>query len=139
VISFIDITAMVNAREDLHKANELLRLAVVVRDAHDAVTVQDLEGGILAWNPAATRIYGWTEAEALAMNVAGRIPEVLREPERAKAEAIARGEVLPAYASQRLTKDGRTVTVEVSVTALVNEAGRIYGIATTEHVKQGAA
>jgi two-component system CheB/CheR fusion protein len=73
------------------------------------------------------------------MNVADRIPEVLREPELAKAEAIARGEVLPAYASQRLTKDGRTVTVEISVTALVNEAGRIYGIATTEHVKQGAA
>jgi two-component system CheB/CheR fusion protein len=139
VISFIDITTMINAREDLRKANELLRLAVVVRDAHDAVTVQDLEGCILAWNPAATRIYGWTEGEALAMNVADRIPEALREPERAKAEAIARGEVLPAYASQRLTKDGRTVTVEISVTALVNETGRIYGIATTEHVKQGAA
>jgi two-component system CheB/CheR fusion protein len=139
VISFIDITTMINAREDLRKANELLRLAVVVRDAHDAVTVQDLEGCILAWNPAATRIYGWTEGEALAMNVADRIPEALREPERAKAEAIARGEVLPAYTAQRLTKDGRTVTVEISVTALVNETGRIYGIATTEHVKQGAA
>lgn len=139
VISFIDITAMVNAREDLRKANELLRLAVVVRDARDAVTVQDLEGGILAWNPAATRIYGWDEAEALRMNVADRIPEPLREPERSKAEAIARGEILPAYTSQRLTKDGRTVAVEISVTALLNEAGRVYGIATTEHAKLEAA
>ena len=139
VISFIDITAMVNAREDLRKANELLRLAVVVRDARDAVTVQDLAGAILAWNPAAARIYGWNEAEALRMNVAGRIPEALRESERTKAETIARGEILPAYTSQRLTKDGRTVAVEISVTALVNEAGRIYGIATTEHAQPEAA
>jgi two-component system CheB/CheR fusion protein len=139
VVSFVDITAMVRAREDLRKANELLRLAVVVRDAHDAVTVQDLEGGILAWNPAATRIYGWSEAEALRMNAAVRIPEVLREAERAKADAIARGEILPAYTSERLTKDGRTIAVEISVTALVNEAGRIYGLATTEHLKSGAA
>ena len=139
VVSFVDITVMVRAREDLRKANELLRLAVVVRDAHDAVTVQDLEGGILAWNPAATRIYGWSEAEALRMNAAVRIPEVLREAERAKADAIARGEILPAYTSERLTKDGRTIAVEISVTALVNEAGRIYGLATTEHLKSGAA
>jgi two-component system CheB/CheR fusion protein len=139
VVSFVDITAMVRAREDLRKANELLRLAVVVRDAHDAVTVQDLEGGILAWNPAATRIYGWNEAEALRMNAADRIPEVLREAERAKAQAIASGEILPAYTSERLTKDGRTIAVEISVTALVNEAGRIYGLATTEHLKSEVA
>jgi len=139
VISFIDITAMVRAREDLRKANELLRLAVVVRDAHDAVTVQDLQGGILAWNPAAARIYGWNEAEALRMNIRDRIPQPQREAELAKAEAIAQGKILPAYTSERLTKDGRIIAVEVSVTALVNEAGRIYGIATTEHEKQGAA
>lgn len=33
VITFVDITEMVRAREALHQANELLRLAVVVRDA----------------------------------------------------------------------------------------------------------
>ena len=42
-ISFIDISEIVRAREELCKANELLRLAVVVRDAYDAITVQDLE------------------------------------------------------------------------------------------------
>jgi hypothetical protein len=29
--------------------------------------------------------------------------------------------------------------VEISVTALVNEAGRIYGLATTEHLKSEVA
>ena len=31
----------------LRKANDLLRLAVVLRDAHDAITVQDLDGRIV--------------------------------------------------------------------------------------------
>ena len=51
VITFIDITEMKNISEALRKANELLRLAVVVRDAHDAITMQDIDGRILAWNP----------------------------------------------------------------------------------------
>ncbi len=51
VITFVDITEMERTRAALRKANDLLRLAVVVRDAHDAITVQDLEGRILAWNP----------------------------------------------------------------------------------------
>lgn len=65
-------------RQDLHLANDLLRLAVVVRDAHDAITVQDLDGRTLAWNPGAVRLYGWSEAQALQTNARERIPESLR-------------------------------------------------------------
>ena len=75
---------MKKAQEALREAEALRRLAVVVRDAHDAITVQDLEGRILAWNPGAERMYGWSEAEALAMNIRDLIPEGLRE------EALAR-------------------------------------------------
>lgn len=135
VVSFIEITAMVRAREDLRKANELFRLAVVVRDAHDALTVQDLDGRILAWNPAATRMYGWTEAEALQMNVRERIPQGLREEELSKANRIARGENVPVYASERLCKEGKGLSVDISATALIDEAGRVYAIATTERTK----
>ena len=41
--------------------------------------MQDLEGRILAWNPAAERMYGWSEAEALTMNIRDLIPEGQRE------------------------------------------------------------
>ncbi|MEI7929612.1 MAG: CheR family methyltransferase, partial [Verrucomicrobiales bacterium] len=58
VISFFDISEMVQTREALHAANEQHRLAVVVHDASDAITVKDLEGRILAWNPGAVRLYG---------------------------------------------------------------------------------
>ena len=43
------------------------------------IIVQDLDGRILAWNPAAERMYGWSEPEALTMNIRDLIPEELRE------------------------------------------------------------
>jgi len=132
VISFFDITEMVLTREALHAAHEQLRLAVVVHDASDAITVQDLEGRIIAWNPGAVRLYGWSEAEALRMNVRDRIPPELREAALATLVQLSRAEVLESYDTQRLTKDGKKISVSMISTALINEAGQIYGIATTE-------
>ncbi len=65
VITFFDITEMKKAREALQDSETLRRLAVVMTDSRDAILVQDLDGRILCWNPGATRLYGWTEAEAL--------------------------------------------------------------------------
>ncbi|MEI6155125.1 MAG: PAS domain S-box protein, partial [Deltaproteobacteria bacterium] len=132
VITFIDISEMKKTREALQKANDLLRLAVVVRDAHDAITVQDLEGRIIAWNPGAVRVYGWSEAEALSMNIRDRTPKGLREEELAMVLKLSRAEILEPYRTQRIAKDGRIVKVWLTATALVNEAGQMYAIATTE-------
>ena len=132
VMTFVDITEVVLAREALRKANASLRLAVVVRDAQDAITVQDLHGRILAWNPGAIRIYGWSEAEALAMNVRDRIPPGLQEDALARARQLSQTQALESYVTQRKTRDGRVVDVRMTATALVNEAGQVYAIATTE-------
>ena len=51
VITFVDITEMKRVQQALREVNALRRLAVVLRDANDAITVQDMEGCILAWNP----------------------------------------------------------------------------------------
>ena len=136
VITFVDITEVVRTRDALHKANELLRLAVVVRDAHDAITVQDLDGRIIAWNPGAVRMYGWTELEALSMNVRGRIPKALQELALAKVHQLSQAEILEPYQTQRLAKDGSVKEVSLTSTALVNESGNVYAIATTERLKK---
>jgi two-component system CheB/CheR fusion protein len=135
VISFVDITEMKQAKELLQKANELHRLAVVVRDARDAITVQDLDGSIIAWNPGAERMYGWSEVEALVMNVRDLVPEGLREEALAKVLHLGQAEILEPYRTQRITKSGSVVDVWMTSTALVNEAGRMYAIATTERVQ----
>ncbi len=45
VLAFVDITDTKRAQEALHKANNLLRLAVAGRNTDDALTEQDLEPG----------------------------------------------------------------------------------------------
>ncbi len=134
VISFVDITETVHIRDALRKANNLLRLAVVVRDAHDAIAVQDLEGRILAWNPGAVRIYGWSEGEALSMNARERIPPDLRKDALSTILQLGRAKIMAPYHTQRITKDGARVDVCLTATALLNETGEMYAIATTERV-----
>ncbi|MFA6135498.1 MAG: chemotaxis protein CheB [Phycisphaerae bacterium] len=134
-ITFVDITETKRAEEALRKANALPRLAVVVRDAYDAITVQDLDGRILAWNPGAVRMYGWSEAEAMVMNVRDLIPEGLREEALAKVHQLSLAEILEPYRTQRITKEGKVVEVWMTATALVNEAGQMYAIATTERTR----
>ncbi|MBN1939339.1 MAG: PAS domain-containing protein, partial [Candidatus Aminicenantes bacterium] len=135
VITFVDITKMKTAADALREAETLRRLAVVVSDAHDAITMQDLEGRILAWNPAAVRMYGWSESEALAMNARDRIPEDERESETAVVRRLSRAGSLQPYRARRIGKDGRVISVWLTATALVDQAGRVYAIATTERAQ----
>jgi two-component system CheB/CheR fusion protein len=135
VITFVDITEVVRARLALRKANDQLRLAVVVRDAHDAITMQDLDGRILAWNPAAERLYGWRESEALTMNIRDRIPQALYAQALNKVHQLSRAEALSTYNTSVLAKDGAVVEVSMTATALVNELGEVYAISTTERLR----
>ena len=134
VMTFTDITETKLKEDALCQANDLLRLAVVARDAHDAITVQDLDGHTIAWNPGAVRLYGWSETEALAMNVNDRILPAERPEALAKLVQLSQAEILAPYHTQRRAKDGSIKDVSIISTALVNAAGKMYAIATTERV-----
>jgi two-component system, chemotaxis family, CheB/CheR fusion protein len=132
VITFVDITEQKRLQESLRELEADRRLAVVVRDSNDAVTVQDLEGRILAWNPEAERMYGWSEAEALTMNVRDLIPKCFHEETLAVVRKLVRAAALAPYRTQRITRDGRTLEVMLTASALLNAAGEVYAITTTE-------
>ncbi|MGV8905201.1 MAG: chemotaxis protein CheB [Acetobacterium sp.] len=140
VINFIDITKNVTTREALRTANtELLRLAVVVRDSHDAVTVQDLEGNIKAWNPSAVKMYGYNESEALLMNVSDLIPENLVARELEKINQLTQSKILKPYQTRRIAKDESEIEIWMTSSALLNGDGKMYAIATTERSESGGA
>ncbi|MBI5592849.1 MAG: PAS domain-containing protein [Deltaproteobacteria bacterium] len=132
VITFVDIADHKRLQVLLDENEAMCRLAVVVRDSNDAVTVQDFEGRILAWNPGAERMYGWSEAEALAMNIRSMIPDELASEALTTARQLGRSEVLEPFRTQRVARDGRIVTVWMTASALANAAGEVYAIATTE-------
>ncbi|MEI8344829.1 MAG: chemotaxis protein CheB [Candidatus Omnitrophota bacterium] len=130
-----DITERKREEDALRKANEILRLAAVMRDANDAIIVQDMQGRIIAWNPGAVKMYGWSEAEALAMLSRDRIPETLREEALTRVERLSRAETLEADLTRRICKDGSVKEVSIISTVLLDEAGLMYAIATTERLK----
>jgi two-component system CheB/CheR fusion protein len=133
VITLIDITRRKKAEEKtLQEANALKRLAIIVHDSSDAVTVQDLWGHTQAWNPSAVRMYGWSESEALGMNVRKRIPEGDAKKELAMLKELALGNIIEPFKTQRLAKDGKAVDVWLTASALIDEAGKMYAISTIE-------
>lgn len=132
VMSFINIDSTQEAERLRQILQQERRLAAVIRDSNDAVTVQDLSGHILAWNRRAEEIYGYTEQEALELDAAALIPESTREGTRGLIERLKRGERVPPYETLRRTKDGRKIKIWLTASALLDEAGNPAAIATTE-------
>ncbi len=127
VINFIEITDMKRLQQGIR------RLAVVVRDSNDAVTMYDLQGQILAWNPKAERLYGWTEEEALQMNIRSTVPKGKRREALDMIKKLAENEKLEPFRTERLTKDDETVDVWMTATILLSkDRKQPYAIATTE-------
>jgi two-component system CheB/CheR fusion protein len=111
---------------------ELRRLATVVKDSNDAITVQNLDGKIIAWNRAATKMYGYSEDEALKMNIEALVPEDERSQSCNFLEAIKRGEEIVSLEVKRRTKEGRLLDVWLTTTKLLDDEGRPIAVATTE-------
>jgi two-component system CheB/CheR fusion protein len=64
------------------------------------------------------------------------IPENRREETLAVLRKLSRAEVLEPYRMPRIAKGGRIVEVWLTATALVNDSGAVYAIATTERKVQ---
>jgi PAS domain S-box-containing protein len=100
----------------------------------DAVVYADAEGVIRLWNRGATRIFGFTEAEALGRSLDIIIPENLRERHWQGYRATMRtgqsrygdGQILSVPA---LRKDGARISVEFTIVPFADDAGQMVGIA----------
>ncbi len=75
---------------------------------------------------------GWSEDEALIMNIRDLIPESLREKELLIVQKLSQSKVLKPYRAQRITKSGLIVEVWMTASAVKNETGEIYAISTNE-------
>ena len=122
VITFSDVTQLEQALEQRG------RLASIVENAHDAIVSRTVNGVITSWNDAATRLFGWSEQEALGKSMFDLIipPDHRGEIEQTEAR-LARGEQVPPYESVRITKDGRRVAVRVAISAVKDASGQLIG------------
>ena len=97
--------------EALHEAWELQR--AIVDSSPLAVLTVDREARVRSWNPAAERMYGWTEAEALGRRppqVTGTAVEQFEQ----MFERVMAGEALTGLESDRYRRDGTPITASMS-------------------------
>jgi PAS domain S-box-containing protein len=121
ILVFRDMTSANLAESDNR------RLAAVVESSNDAIITKTLEGRITSWNGAATRMFGYAEAEALGMPVQDLLPPDRKNEEMRILADLAHGKTVPAFDTLRRTKDGDLVEVSVTISPLRDATGRIVG------------
>ncbi|MGN6719064.1 MAG: PAS domain S-box protein [Candidatus Binatia bacterium] len=107
-----------------------LDLPAFVQAAADAIVAAGADGRIVFWNPAATRIFGFTETEALGQSLDLIIPERFRARhwERYR-QVMETGKTKYAVDVLRVpatAKDGRALSIAFTVTLIdAGDRGRI--------------
>jgi PAS domain S-box-containing protein len=121
-----------------------LRLAAIVQSSHDAIISTDLNGTIQTWNPAAARMFGFSESEAVGRSIDMLVPFDVLDDQRRILERVGRGEVVTNFETVRLTKAGDRVEVSLTATPVRDAEGTLVGIArvlrdVSEHKRVMAA
>src|SRR5437867_11183323 len=86
-------------------------LATIVQNADDAIVSKDLDSIVTSWNPAAARIFGYTEDEMIGQSILRIVPLELAGEENEIVSRIRRGERIDHFETKRRRKEG---TVAVS-------------------------
>ncbi|MGM0787531.1 MAG: chemotaxis protein CheB [Thermodesulfobacteriota bacterium] len=126
VISFTDITRIKKSQAEAE------RLATVLKDANDAVIIWDLDGRIRTWNRGAGEMYGYSEEEAMAMNIRDLTPKERKAETEQFIEDIKKGNEIRSFQTQRQDKYGNIIDVWTTVTRIPDLAGTVKEILTTE-------
>jgi PAS domain S-box-containing protein len=98
----------------------------------DAVAVADPSGAIRFWNPAAERLFGFTEAEALGNSLDLVVPERFRDRHwSGYNRTMATGQSRYAHDVLRVPavhRDGRPLSIAFTVGLLYGTQGNVTGI-----------
>src|SRR5258705_219817 len=116
--------------------NPLVQMSIdceqLVEVIGDAVVISDASGAINVWNPAAVRLFGFTQAEALGNSLDLIIPERLQERHwTGYRKTMASGETRYGHDVLRVPavhKDGRALSIAFTVGLLHGPQGETTGI-----------
>lgn len=108
-------------------------LASLVHQLADAVVIADIDGTIVFWNEAATRLFGWSADDAVGRTLDLIIPERQRERHWAGYRRVMAtghtdyGERLLEVPALR--RDGSRLSIAFTVTLVRDDAGRVERVA----------
>jgi len=97
------------------------RYRAVVESAQDAIVTADVQGNLVGWSPSATRLFGYSDVEALGQPMAMLIParhqDALRAGMRRLQSADEAGTLGQTREMTGRRKDGSEVQLELSLAA----------------------
>src|SRR5690348_16087943 len=94
------------------------RLAAIVESSDDPIISKDLHGLVTSWNRAAERLFGYTAAEMVGRSITTIFPLDRMDEEAILLDRIARGEQINRYETMRRHKDGRAISVSVTISPI---------------------
>ena len=102
-------------------------LAAIVQNADDAIVSKDLDSIVTSWNPAAARIFGYTEDEMIGQSILRIVPLELAGEENEIVSRIRRGERIDHFETKRRRKDGTVIDVSLTISPIRDGGGTIIG------------
>lgn len=117
----VDITERKQAQQQLQQTVHTLQTLI----AAAPLPIVIIEPGCIVqlWNPAAERLFGWSEADVLGKPIP-IVPPEKQEECRLVREAVINGEIFSGVETYRCKRDGSTVIVSISA-ALLDDSNAI--------------
>ncbi len=107
--------------------NALLSSAIL-RSAEDAIFSTTLQGVVTSWNPAAARLFGYTVEQMIGKHTSlPFFPDRLKE-RGTLLDQLKRGEPIPPFASTQLDREGKAVSVLLTLFPIRNESEESVGL-----------
>jgi PAS domain S-box-containing protein len=126
-----DVIGAVNLLDDVTESKnaESVRtlLAAIVASSDDAIISKTLDGQITSWNVGAERMFGFTAEEAVGSPILIIVPDGQRDTEAQILARLGRGEHIKHFETTRITKDGREITISLSISPVRDATGEIVG------------
>lgn len=102
-------------------------LAAIVNSSDDAIISKTLDGIITSWNHSATKMFGFTQKEAIGKHISIIIPEERIAEESVIINSIKRGEKIDHFETIRVAKDGTKRNISLTVSPVKDTSGKIIG------------
>jgi PAS domain S-box-containing protein len=127
-----DVLLVITAVHDVNQRHEAVKTAqlleAIVEYSDDAIVGSTLGGIITSWNPAATRMYGYSSKEIIGRSGSLLIPEDRAGEMDAIRAKITAGQHLRHFETERVRKDGTVFPVSLSIAPICDEDGAIIGV-----------
>jgi len=120
-----EITERQRTEIALRHTNDTLQALVTASPR--AIFLLDLEGNVKIWNPAAERMFGWTEAEVIDHPSPIRLDDQLEDYTTLQS-SVLQGKTYARVELRRHQKDGTAIDIIFSAAPLFDTNGKISGI-----------